>query len=309
MIRLTSVSLAILVALGCRGEGGATGPDGYSGPPLFDRIIFTSIHPDSHYTASAALWTMATDGTDPRPLLGHLHWPESPSVSPDGRTVVFEDWWELFLVDASGEGLRKVVLPAGVRATNPKWALADDWILFDYQATPSADKQLYRIRSNGSGLQRLTFPDGVSAWGGNWSPDGERIAFIRQVYEPVHHTAIRWVVTKMLATGDEAVVVDSTAGFTGYLPSWSPDGQSLFLLDVSGNDWVIGRLELATSRYDLLGSARGNRPPTLSPDGTRLLYGTGDLWLAGADNSDPHVVLSNGRENFEAFWTPTAPTP
>jgi len=286
-----------------------TGPqerEGSGGAPLSGRIIFTSISPDSYYTRGGAVWTALPDGSDPQVLVGRLQWPGSPSVAPDGEQVVFEDANALFIIPASGGTPIQLALPSGMNAWKPKWSPDSDWILFTGGVSGGVRTDLYRIRSDGTGLQTLT-SGGPSAWSGNWSPDGQQVAYTRDLYDPVTNRSSQGVVIRDLSTGTDTVLIAPGTGFFGQDPSWSPDGAFLYFLDVQGGDWVIGRLEIATLDYQNLGSARGNRPPTLSPDGTTLLFGTGKLWTSAPDGSGAQVIVNNGRENFDAYWTPAAP--
>jgi Tol biopolymer transport system component len=308
----------ILATVACSADLGTVpdGPDIADVTPIFDRIIYTSIHPDSHYMAAAGLWTAAPDGSDRRLLIGGRVWPGSPSVSPDGKWVVFEDGWKLYLVDAEGGNLTELGLPAGVRGTLPKWSPNGDWILFTYQDGAGGPNRIARIAPDGSALTPLTSIGKPDSWAGSWSPDGNSIVFVRQVYPDPMGPPVRWIVSMDLATQVESVLIDSTGGFTGYHPSWSPDGGTLYLLDLGPDEehdwlteWVIGRYDVTSGDYTLIGSAKGNRPGTLSPDGTTLLFGSSDLWTAAPDGSGRAPIVADGRQNFEAFWTPTAPSP
>lgn len=301
------MAAALLLAAGCADSTSPASPPAPT--PLLDRIIFSSVHPDSYYVHNVGLWTMKTDGSDRRLLLNGLQWPESPTVSPDGEWVAFEDAWGLYVVDAGGAGLRQLPMPNAGRVTNPKWSPDGQWIAFDFQALPpNGQIRVYKIHPDGSGLTPVSALDGALAvWGPAWSPDGAKMAYIRDYPVAVGGAPDRRLIVKDLANGVETTVADSTTGFTGYQPAWSPDGLRLYYLDVQSNDWVIGQVALATGTRTILGSARGNRPASPDPSGAHLLFGTGDLWIADTAGGDPQQILADGRDNFEAFWTPTAP--
>ncbi len=287
-------------------------PPGGPGHPLpaatlYDRIIFTRRTPVGCLeTCTYALWTMSMDGTDLRRLRDSLHYPESPSVAPDGRTVVFEDSASLFLIDAAGESLRHIETGLFNNYT-PLWTPDGAWIVFQGSDAPDGLWQIYRIRPTGSGFDRLTAAEGLGAFSPALSRDGRYLAYV--AYVPATYPFQAWVVIRDLADGGERVVSDS--GFAGIAGSWSPDASGLLFLDADPAtqiDWALWQLTVATGEYSYFGDSHGNRPATYSPDGQTLLFGTGDLWLADSSGQNPRVLLSDGALNFEAFWTPAAPS-
>lgn len=310
---LTLVATGLLVLFGASacGETPTESPDPEfpAAEPLLGRVIFTSVHPDSSGGLTASLWTMRTDGTDKRLLVAGRQWPESPTVSPDGMQVAFEDAWGLFIVDAGGNTVRKVVLPNDGRVNNPKWSPDGQWIAFDFQALPpSGQVRIYKIHPDGTGLTPVSALDGATqVRGPAWSADGGRMAYVRDYPTAVGMPIDRRLIVKDLTTGVETIIADSTTGFNGQQPAWSPDGTKLLFLTVQGYDWAIGQVIVATGVRSILGGAHGNRPASYDPAGTHLLFGTGDLWVSDADGGNAHPFLADERENFEAFWTPAAP--
>jgi Tol biopolymer transport system component len=171
--------------------------------------------------------------------------------------------------------------------------------------TDTADVQVYLIHPDGSGRRKLT-EESSAARNPAWSPDGE-LVYIRGYQDGLGPMRLQAVAIDQQG-GNPRVLTESLAAFTGWSPAWSPDGQSLLFLDVLNEDWAITRLTPATMQFDTLGLAHGNRPGDWKPDGRQIVFGTGDLWLMAPDGSQARTVLADGAMNFEAAWTPAAPS-
>jgi Tol biopolymer transport system component len=285
--------------------------------PLFNRIIYARlIHssyppypcPAGSGTCPPSLWTMAPDGSDQQLLLDSLNYPESPHVSPDGRTVVFEDWGLLYTVDAAGLNKRQV----NTTIQNnyyPSWSPDGQWILFFGYASGGAITQVYLIHPDGTGLRQLTSgPLGGASPA--WSPDGGHIVFMQEVLDSLGQLS-HWQAAVMDSSGANARVIFTWGCcYTVMGPTWSPDGSTMLFIGPfapGSSNWGIGRLRLGDSTFTNWLDAQGNRPAEWSPDGSRIVYGAGDLWTMNADGSGQQDVLSNGFINMEASWGPAAP--
>lgn len=302
-----------MVAASC--TDGGNSPEPTNPPPvvapLYDRIIFTRFDQASCTPGPCeiGLWTAKPDGSDLKLLVDSLNWPESPVVSPDGRTVAFENWGRLYLVNAAGKLKHELITGLGEYSFNPRWSPDGQWILFNGYDEPTQTSQVFRIHPNGTGIERLTDASLPNAFGADWSPDGTRIVYVRQFVDNVCCTNPRWAITMDLASRTETVVVDSSTGFDGSQAAWSPDGKTIVFLGSHLTHWGVFRLDLNTGDYGFMAEAQGNRPAIWSPDGTTLIYGAGDLWLMDADGGNQRPILADGMVNFEAFWTPSTPSP
>ena len=115
----------------------------------------------------------------------------SPTISPDGKRVVYEvqkaNWEEnafernLWIADvASGES--HTLTSAKKSSTNAAWSPDAKWIAFlsdrpgQIKDTPEGKKQLYVISADGGEAQQLTKTENdIGAF--EWAPDSRRIAF------------------------------------------------------------------------------------------------------------------------------------
>ena len=100
----------------------------------------------------------------------------SPSLSPDGGRIVYEDRDKrLFVVNRDGTGLRQLT-PPGMRGSNAEWSPNGVEIVFDGNLPPPLSHSIWVIRADGTDLRRIT---DVPATRPSWSPDGGRIVYQR----------------------------------------------------------------------------------------------------------------------------------
>jgi Tol biopolymer transport system component len=217
---------------------------------------------------------------------GHMN--VAPSISPDGRYVVFlseRDGYsvDVFLADAeTGTVVRKLL------------ATAADAHFDSLQFIESAGAWdpggrrfvLATLRDGHPALTIFSMPDGEvrqelavpavdQIFSPTWSPDGAEIAF----------SALKGGVTDLFAVGvaTGALLQLTTDAYSDLQPSWSPDGQrlvfatdrfssSLARLSFGGYDLAI--LDLRTSMVRPLGGMSGgkNIDPHWSPDGASVYF-------------------------------------
>lgn len=146
-----------------------------------------------------------------------------------------------------------------------------------------------------------------------WSPDGSRIAFVR---DDTRDTDI-WMVE--VASGETRAVVESEA--IDLDPAFSADGTALFYSSAVAGDLDLWRLDLESGETSRVTDGRGMelRPQPL-PDGERILYlskafGTGDqvrvrrladgseeVLLAGSIASQARPALSPDGGTVAVNW-------
>ncbi len=117
-----------------------------------------------------------------------MHRLASPTPSPDGRWICYEEKWydvpenksyvNLWLVSADGKTTRRLT-SAKAKDTEPDWSPDGKWIAFT--STRDDKSQIWVIEPAGGEASALTgFPVDVS--GPRWSPAGDAIAFTAEVY-------------------------------------------------------------------------------------------------------------------------------
>jgi TolB protein len=152
---------------------------------------FPKLHTDEIQHSAIAM--IDADGTGKRVILrlrAYSGDANNPQLSPDGRTIVFEEATSplgrprlshaVFTVGVDGRGVHRVT-PWRLRAGDgPDWAPDGSRILFrsNEDVGDFAKSQLYTIRPDGSGLTQVTHRSGATKLlSASFSPDGTRIVF------------------------------------------------------------------------------------------------------------------------------------
>jgi TolB protein len=261
------------------------------------------------------LWVMNADGAAKRRLTSTPGPEFSPSWSPGGRRIVFEKW----------------CFPSG-----------------DYTDSYSV---LSIINADGSGERSLTkvrqYPSASNLLGSfradpAWSPDGRRIAFVkdREI----------WIIRANGAGARRLMTArNSEISSPAWSPAWSPDGRkivfsgglrgNLFLVDAGGTGlhrltsswdddrdpaWSPDGQTIAFTRWDYLGDrfpiwvmkadGSGKRrltgrrgvysSPSWSPDGRKLIFDRCDIWVMNAEGRQQRRLIKTPTCDWGAVWQP-----
>jgi TolB protein len=236
---------------------------------------------------------------------------------------------EVWVSNPDGSGLVNVS-NSTAEDRRPSWSFDGRSLLFETNRNGNFD--VYSVNADGSGLRNLTEGSPSDDHGGVWSPDGQRIAFIRDM--------AAWV---MNADGSEARPISSMTTTTQV--SWSRDGlRVIFVNDpptaspavhsvaVSSASNPV-RLSLANTFAEETAAAapcdkalfatgpNDSSPPdiyTANPDGSELRQHTTFLtrdWHPHWTNDCLTIVFSSNRGGQQEVWkmpatgtTPESPT-
>jgi Tol biopolymer transport system component len=152
--------------------------------------------------------------------------------------------------------------------------------------------QIFVIGADGTGRRRLTGAAGPSTTP-VWSPDGQRIAFVRQTTTDTH-------IYIMNADGGSQRPLTTGRGHVAS-PAWSPGGQQIvFTATRNGVSQIAVMRSDGSRRRDLAPSHRDQRAPAWSPNGQLIAF----LFRASLGHLDLYVVGADG-QNLRQVPTPT----
>jgi Tol biopolymer transport system component len=210
------------------------------------------------------------------------------SLSPDGKTVVFDSGGQIYIASVDSGDIKQVTKDVGVapcfspdgtkiayltppiRQDNPPGRLSEVWVI-------SADgKDPVKV----SGDLR----ENLSRTGPTWSPDGRMIAFGRIVIKPNLRSKICIVsVSEKGGPLASPVEIELPLFTTNFMTGWTPDNKIGLLLETPYHEYVYtvpisGGKATQVSPLDGLASH-----PRWSPDGKRIFL----RWNQGGLGSIP----------------------
>jgi len=165
-----------------------------------------------------------------------------------------------------------------------------------------SDRQIYTVNIDGSGRTRLT----NSAVNSRpvWSPDGQRIAFVRQDSQSDFPDIY-------LMSADGSNVLRRTVGAGYGSVAWSPDGQKLAVSTeglYESSMWVIKVTDDGSAPLHI---AADGRTPAWSPDGQKIAFirvsgddGYDALATVNADGTGTTQITANSGGRYGLSWSP-----
>ena len=224
------------------------------------------------------LWKVSEKGGRPvqvtRHTSGNLYF---PSISADGKTIVYEESFGLWKLDvASGRSSEiRITIPSDVKDNDVALRViqgeADAFSLSPStkRAAISTRGEIFTVATDRGEVQRVT----ETFWreqSPRWSPDGKRIAFIsdRTGREEI------WIADERGEHLEQLSDVDSDKSAI----AWAPDSLSVVW---SGSDHKLRQTFLADRKTEEIASSEtGNiATPQFSPDGKWIAYTKPDKTL------------------------------
>jgi Tol biopolymer transport system component len=252
----------------------------------------------SRRDGQSEIYVMNADGSGKRNLTRDRASDDYPTWSPDGRKIAFlrgrpqsqtvdvSTWnprpancsgsprrcvfrfylYDLYVVNADGSGLRKLMLPAG--RNNPAGT---------YQLVWSPDGRTiyfgrYLVSTDGSGARRLPYIPLTAVW----SPGGRRIAFVRGLPVPTKMGLVgrNHEIYVMNADGSGSRRLTHNRAYDGE-PAWSPDGRKIAFQStrpIGGNKEIYVMNADGSGKRNLTRNPAQDGSPSWSPDGRRIAF-------------------------------------
>ena len=175
------------------------------------------------------------------------------------------------------------------------------WVV--YSAGAEGDEDIYLQSVGGQNAIDLTKDSRANDTQPVFSPDGDRIAFRSE-----RDGGGLFVMGR---TG-EAVRRLTRDGFT---PAWSPDGREIVystadsdLTPYSGGGlgdlWVVNVATGASRKITMTGAVNGARQPAWSPDGGRIAFRAGGIWIVAAAGGQAARFTADAATEWLPIWSP-----
>ena len=223
----------------------------------------------------------------------------SPSVSPDGKAILFSEGssdGDIIAMSLTDGSTKPLVVTARSESL-PAWASKASEMVYLSDRLGTEDLWLHTENADGTSSERPlitrdSFGSDSPRWvyGATLSPDGKRVIFVTVAFRM--GTTALWEAS--VAGGAPVRLTDGHNGDTEFTGDWSPDGAQFVYLALQPD----GKDALKVVRTSGGGTPRtlvpdvGGEVPSWSPDGNWIAYSAGnDHWRLVSPDGTKHVDL------------------
>jgi len=261
--------------------------------------------------ASDQICVMNADGTGLKQLtfdyVRHFY----PSMSPDGKSVVYSAYrednvLEIYEVNIATGDIKRLTNRLGV-LTAPEISPDGSRIVFTRWTAQSDRYLIWTMERNGNNPENIS---GVEGWDPTWSPDGKHILYAANLNGSNQLYTIRVVDN----SGRERTQVGNFPSLRGR-SDWSPDGW--FIVTYSGPPWeheVYMMKADGSGQHQLTPSGGNSQGPSVSPDNDWVAFTAyfdhpGDIhgceiYIIRTDGTDLRRLTDNDYCDYQPRWGP-----
>ena len=239
-------------------------------------------------------------GGEPTPLPAANASAADPSVSPNGKFVVFvesHENWNIWQVGIRGD---RIGVPQRLIAStgqNHSPSFSPDGHSIAFVSDRSGNPEIWLCDREGQNLRPLTHYGGPWLGTIRWSPDSKSIVFDAR---PRGHSSIY-----RMAVDHGSPILLEDQPFEVRRPSWSRDGRYIYFDATRGGAPEIWRRDLKTNQDQLIAPA-GFMVGIESTNGKQLFYQESEqrhIWISDRDGGNPRR-LAGVRPTPDLDWAP-----
>jgi Tol biopolymer transport system component len=187
-------------------------------------------------------------------------------------------------------------ITGAIDAEQPAWS--PNGQLIAYEGPDPADSNFLRIfvaGADGSNSHEVAPLASTSDFGPRWSPDGTRLAFVRQTYSGMTISTQNIAIANADGSGSAAAIPGTDPDIS---PAWSPDGSRLAVAHYTGGSpiYEIDVINVDGSdrvTLDLPPTSREDNAPAWSPDGATVWFDRGLPAPGCGSQSQIYAVAAN----------------